>query len=216
MICPICNYQADSFDPFGMVPRLNARCPGCGALERHRLMWLYFREHTNLFMDKLRVLHFSPNKSLGKALSILPDYTTADIEPGRDLQIDMQDIPDEIGTFDVIIASHVLEHVADDRKAMRELYRILNPGGWAILQVPIIRETTFEDSAIVTPDDRLRHYGAPNHLRAYGEDYPYRLAVAGFSVILDHTDRLFDRDVIARHGLSRENIYYCTKPEVVK
>src|SRR5262249_12426105 len=77
---------------------------------------------------------------------------------------------------------HVLEHVPDDRRAMREFYRVLKPGGWAILLVPITVERTFEDPAVVDPAERLRLFGQEDHVRRYGPDYGDRLSEAGFAV----------------------------------
>src|SRR5262249_51815629 len=134
-------------------------CPRCLALERHRLLSLYLREKTNLFSDPLKVLHFAPEFCfffLFKGSSIV-DYTTVDLDsPPVEVYMDITDIiyPDD--TFDVILCYHVLEHVPDDRKAIAELYRVLKPGGWAILQSPVNAnyEKTFEDPSIVTPEER--------------------------------------------------------------
>ena len=94
----------------------------------------------------------------------------------------------------MVIANHVLEHVEDDRKCMRELYRVLTPGGWAILQVPIdySLERTYEDASIVAPEEREKHFRQKDHLRLYGRDYPQRLAEAGFEVKEDDYVRTID------------------------
>lgn len=98
--------------------------------------------------------------------------------------MDITDIrfPDDY--FDEIICNHVLEHVIDDGKAMSELYRILNPGGWAILQVPIslTLKNTYEDFSITTITGREQALGQDDHVRIYAEDYQARLAQAGFKV----------------------------------
>jgi SAM-dependent methyltransferase len=132
--------------------RLNSKCPGCGASERHRHLWLYLQNRTELFSEPLRVLHFAPEWIIQKKLRRSPnlDYVSADLDPHSALvKMDITNItyPDE--SFDVVPCSHVLEHVWDDRKAMNELQRILKPGGWAIVLVPIDykRAETFEDPA---------------------------------------------------------------------
>ena len=131
------------------------------------------------------------------------------------VKVDITDIPYEEHFFDVILCSHVLEHVQDDRKAMRELYRVLKPGGWALLQVPLQtgREKTYEDPSIVTPEERLKHFGQKDHVRIYGADYKDRLASAGFTVKVDSTVKELGQEAIARYRLNEnEDIFYCSKP----
>ena len=115
-------------------------------------------------------------------------------------QMDVMDIsyPDE--TFDVIYCSHVLEHVTDDRQAMREFHRTLKPDGWAILNVPITTEVTFEDPAIESATERERVFGQIDHVRCYGPDYVNRLARAGFSDVQIHGD--FDRSPVGNDSPS--------------
>ncbi len=165
--CPLCGKTARRFRPFGggTVVRPNARCPRCDSLERHRLIWLYLRDETDLFTpaaEPRRMLHVAPEPVLRERLAGEPliDYLSADLEPGvADVQMDITaiDFPDD--SFDVIYCSHVLEHVPDDALAMRELCRVLRPSGWAILQVPILLARTDEDPV------RHRPGGAPAPLR---------------------------------------------------
>ncbi len=129
-------------------------------------------------------------------------------------KMDITDIqhPDE--SFDIVYCSHVLEHVPDDRKAMGELYRTLRRSGWAVLNVPIVAEVTFEDFSITDPKERLRVFGHPEHVRNYGPDYKARLEAVGFQVtVYSPEDFLTPRDVV-RYGLSNGaagEIYFCTK-----
>ena len=130
---------------------------------------------------------------------------TADyLNPRRDLQLDLSDMAEiQDGEFDLLIACDVLEHVADDRRAMREIFRVLSPGGYAILTVPqqdhLVR--TFEDASIVSAGDRQRRYGQADHLRIYGDDFPDLLRAAGFEVtaIDEHS---FSADLANRHVLA--------------
>jgi SAM-dependent methyltransferase len=127
---------------------------------------------------------------------------------------DLTDVPHPDDSFDAILCSHVLEHVPDDRRAMRELRRILRPGGWAIVQVPIdyTRAGTHEDPAIESPEDREREYWQSDHLRLYGNDFPDRLREAGFDVTVDSYLRDLPEPEINRYGLiSLEDIYVCRK-----
>ena len=183
--CPCCGWHLQKLIPYGLVLRQNALCPRCGSLERHRLLWLYFRDRTNLFTDRLRLLHFAPERifeTVFKSLDNL-DYITADLySDSAMVKMDITDITYEDDSFDAIICSHVLEHIMDDRKAMREMLRVLKPGGWAIIMVPISRDVTFEDPSIVTPEDRERFFGQWDHVRFYGQDIKDRLESAGFDV----------------------------------
>ena len=111
----------------------------------------------------------------------------------------------------------VLEHIVDDQKAMTELFRVLIPGGWAILQSPIDieRNETFEDPNVTMPQDRLRVFGQSDHVRVYGRDYKDRLEKAGFSVEVDGYVRSLGADVINKYNLDEdEDIYLCTKPKL--
>ncbi len=98
--------------------------------------------------------------------------------------IDITKLSFEDNSFDVIFCNHVLEHILDDRKAMGELYRVLKPGGWSILQVPIsnLLDETYENSTITDPKEREAHFGQFDHVRIYGKDYVKRLSDIGFKV----------------------------------
>ena len=143
------------------------------------------------------------------------NYFTGDLEsPLAEYHFDLHDIPFEKNKFDVIICNHVMEHVEDDLQCMRELYRVLKPGGWAIMQVPIdySRAETFEDDSIVTPEDREKHYWQKDHVRLYGKDYPERLAQAGFNVKHDHYVQEIKKELREKFRLQDEEvIYYLSK-----
>jgi SAM-dependent methyltransferase len=213
--CPCCGGRFARFQS-GWGGSIHS-CPRCGSHERHRLLWLYLKRRTNLLSNELSVLHWAPEPGLEWNLRALPNlsYATADLDPSRAaLQLDITDIDAPSASYDVILCSHVLEHVDDDRRAMRELRRILRPGGWAILLVPIddSRDETYEDPAIVTPEERLRAYRDADHLRLYGRDFAMRLAGAGFHVTVDRWAETLPAKMIDRHVLSRnESIYVCRK-----
>ncbi|MFQ6084530.1 MAG: methyltransferase domain-containing protein [Candidatus Aminicenantia bacterium] len=131
--------------------------------------------------------------------------------------MDITDIPFPDNHFDCIICCHVLEHVPDDRKAMRELFRILKPGGWAILQSPINlnRDKTFEDPNIVSSEERERVFGQSDHVRIYGRDFKNKLEEVGFVVRVDNYVQKLGDSVIKKYGLMRnEKIYFCLKHEL--
>jgi ubiquinone/menaquinone biosynthesis C-methylase UbiE len=141
------------------------------------------------------------------------DYLAADLDSRKAMTVmDITDIQHPDGSFDVILCSHVLEHIPDDRKALSEFFRVLRPGGWAILQVPIAADTTFEDPTITDPAERQKLFGQHDHVRNYGPDYSSRLAEAGFSVSVDGFVRELDEAETERLGLMRhEDVYFCRK-----
>ena len=189
--CPVCGAKYRKFRPYGYVqPRPNALCPKCLSLERHRLLWLYLTRETDLLTAFPRTLHIAPEVCIMRHLkphfkSHPGQYVTADLEsPLADLHFDVQQIPLADGSVDVVICNHIMEHVADDRRAMRELHRVLKPGGWGIVLSPVDRdyEQTYEDDSITDPDERTRIFGQYDHRRIYGADYADRLRQAGFQV----------------------------------
>jgi SAM-dependent methyltransferase len=208
--CTLCG-RTGRFLPMGSPPRMNAACPHCGALERHRLFGLYLEHHPDLAAGKL-VLHFAPERPVAMALrAAKPElYRSADIEVGRaDVQLSLEkiDLPDE--SVELVVASHILEHV-DDKRALAELHRILMPGGRAIIMVPIIEgwDQTYENGAVTTNAERIRHFGQRDHVRMYGRDLRARIAAAGLA-LTEFTATA--RDCLA-HGLLRgEKIFIATK-----
>jgi len=172
---------------------------------------------TDLFDGKeKRVLHIAPEECLeGRLKARLGDgYVTADLlDPRAMVQMDITDIqyPDE--SFDAIYCSHVLEHVQEDRQALKEFHRVLKRGGWAIVLVPITAERTCEDCSIADPSERERVFGQEDHVRRYGPDYLYRLREAGFEVRVNRVSDLCGEDEVVRMGLTAASgaIYCCTK-----
>jgi predicted SAM-dependent methyltransferase len=134
------------------------------------------------------VLHVAPERPLQRLVSTVAniDYYSADIA-SQDVmvRVDITKIPFPDASFDVIICNHVLEHIIDDPKAMRELRRVLKTGGWAILQVPVSLklQATYEDASITTISGRETAFGQGDHVRIYAmDDYVDRLTRAGFAV----------------------------------
>lgn len=215
--CPVCNRNSRKFGKAGIIPRDDAQCMHCGALERHRLVWLYFKRKTNLFEGQpLKMLHVAPEEVFEKLLQhqLGNNYLTADLfNPRAMVKMDITDIqyPDE--SFDVIYCSHVLEHVPDDRKAMREFLRVLKPNGWAMLLVPITGEHTFEDLSITDPVERTKLFGQEDHVRNYGRDYGDRLRGAGFDVEEVHSSDFLAKEEMIRMSITTAagDIYFCKK-----
>jgi SAM-dependent methyltransferase len=162
----------------------------------------------------LRLLHIAPSDPMYAARLASQsslDYVTADLEdPSAQERWDITDIPHPESSFDAILCSHVLEHVRDDRAAMRELHRVLRPGGWALVQSPVdwARASTFEEET----DDPVAVFGQADHVRFYGRDYDDRLREAGFDVEpLPYVER-FSPEERARYGLDPvETLHVCRK-----
>ena len=215
--CPVCGKSFRRFRRYGTVPREDAECAYCGALERHRLLWLYLTNKSDLFDGKpKKMLHIAPEpwfesrfrKRLGA------NYITADLfDPRAMVRMDVTDIKYQRQSFDVIYCSHVLEHVQDDRRAMREFHRVLKANGWAILLVPITAKETFEDASIIGAKERLRVFGHEDHVRNYGPDYIDRLQDAGFKVEVTRINDFVENNDAVRMGLTSVGgeIYRCTK-----
>ena len=185
---PIDGKSFKRFLPYGYgTQRPNVLSPSTLSLERHRLLWLYLKNETGFFTKPLKVLHMAPEQcflSLFKKMKHL-DYTTADLySPIVDVKADILNLPFEENQFDIILCNHVLEHIEDDARAMKELFRVMKSGGMGIFQIPqdITRETSYEDDTIQTPEDRAKHFGQYDHVRIYGRDYFDRLRAAGFKV----------------------------------
>lgn len=209
---PIDNKSFKTFLPYGYAnQRANVLSPSTFSLERHRLLWLYLQNETNFFKDTLKVLHFAPEQAFYKKFRNQPnlDYTTTDLNsPLADVKADICNLPFENNMFDVILCNHVLEHIPNDTLAMQELYRILKPGGFAILQIPqdLNREHTFEDNTITNKKERTKIFGQYDHVRIYGRDYFNKLRSIGFTVEeVDYTTK-FTKQEIEKYNLAKNEI----------
>jgi ubiquinone/menaquinone biosynthesis C-methylase UbiE len=180
-------------------------------------MWLYLKERTDFFNARLRVLHIAPELCFIEKFRKMENlqYLTADIEsPLADVKMDVHNIPFEEKTFDVVFCNHVMEHVDDDILAMSEIYRVLNQGGWAIIQSPVYMDLpeTIEDQSVTDPKERERLFGQNDHQRKYGKDYGDRLRKAGFKVTDDNYLQTLSAEVRKRYALPAEEIiYFCEK-----
>lgn len=188
--CPVCERHFSKFLSYGsdVAHRENVLCPYDLTLERHRLMWLYLKNESNFFTaDKLHVLHIAPEQCFHGRFKKQEnlDYLTGDlVSPIADLHFDLHQIPLEDNRFDVVFCNHVLEHVDDALQCMKEMHRVMKPGGWGIMQVPLdnTRDVTYEDWSITSPEEREKHFWQKDHVRLFGNDYPQWLEKAGFTV----------------------------------
>lgn len=204
---PIDGKSYRKFLPYGYENvRENVLSPGTLSLERHRLFWLYLKNETDFFTENIKVLHFAPEQAFYKKFRKMKnlDYTTTDLNsPIADVKADICALPFKDNEFNFIICNHVLEHIPDDTKAMEEIYRVLAPGGTAILQVPYKAslDTTFEDDTITDPKERALIFGQYDHVRVYGMDYFEKLRTIGFKVeAVDYTNQ-FSKSEIEKYRL---------------
>ncbi len=201
--------------------RLNARCPVCRSRDRARLLYLYLTKKTNIFTEQVKLLHVAPEVALSaifkKTANV--DYLTADLNSEVVMvKMDITGINYPDNSFDVVICNHVLEHIVDDRKAMNEIYRVLKPGGWGILQVPMsfTLENTYEDFSVTTPSEREEVFGQSDHVRIYAIDYLDRLKEAEFQVNAFKwwTNEKEFAGSTNKFGLIQDEIvFHVTKPE---
>ncbi|MBO5275756.1 MAG: methyltransferase domain-containing protein [Alistipes sp.] len=222
--CPLCGCRRRKFLPYGYVTqRDNALCPNCLALERHRTLWLWLLRESDIGRGAMalpRLLHVAPEVALMRKFSRIyakqpADYVTADLEsPLADLHFDIQHIPLEDESFDVVICNHIMEHVEDDRLAMREILRIMRKGGWGVILSPVDlqREKTFEDDTITDEAERTRIFGQYDHRRIYGRDYAERLREAGFEVYECDYANLIPAKEKQLYALTDEPLYIVRKP----
>ncbi len=229
--CPYCKKSFRKFLPGGFdLPvlyekqiigagyRNNDVCPRCYSLDRDRLVYLFLQEKTNIFSSPLKLFHVAPEGCLRAMLSDLPNilyvpgvkYLEGYYYARQTHLLDITAIPYEDESFDVIICNHVLEHIPDDARAIRELYRVLKPGGWAVLQVPIskILETTFEDPSVTDPESRERIFGQFDHVRIYGQDYKNRLENGGFMVKTYNPTKEKWKSNLAQYAINPEEDLY--------
>ena len=201
--------------PFNV--RQNAQCPWCWSQERHRLLTLYLRQRTSVFEQPTDVLHIAPEEGVRMALKRSKTVRSVGVDldsPLADRKMDLRrlDLPDD--SFDVVICSHVLEHIQEDREAMAELYRVLRPGGFALVLVPYLEyeAATREDPTVIDPAERQRLFGQSDHVRFYGQDIVDRLASVGFDVRIERFGDTLPPEVMTRYALNRDPIFVCTKP----
>ncbi len=236
--CPICHVQLRAFkpvwrsywtfyqqyeyvySPFAMETfNMGAfSCPKCDSYDRERLTALYLERAFKDFdpRRRYRLVEFSAAHALHGAIKRYPfiEYRSADLaRPDVHDRVDITNCSYADGSVDIFLCSHVLEHIDDDRKAMRELHRILSPDGFGIVLVPLFPgiDETHEDPKIDTLELRFKYYGAGDHVRQYGKkDFVDRLTGAGFKV--DQLDvNFFGTEVFHKNGIAQNSVLYVVR-----
>lgn len=193
------------------IKRKNVLSPGTFSLERHRSMYLFLKNETPFFKQKLDVLHIAPEQCFIKKFKKLSNinYLTLDLNsPIADIQANILNLPFKKESFDVIFCNHVLEHIKNDYKAMKELYRVMKKGGFGIFQVPIKKslKKTYEDFSITESKKRTKYFGQYNHVRIYGIDYFDRLEKVGFQVFPIKYYKKLKKEIIKKYALDSYEI----------
>jgi SAM-dependent methyltransferase len=218
--CPCCRRAFADFLPQGS--RTSAKCPRCWSLERHRSLWLFLLDR-GLPRAGATVLHIAPEDALWRNLRRRDiTYIAADIAGGSrtNAQFDLTRAPLPDSSVDLLLMGHVLEHIPDEGAALHQMLRILRPDGLAVLQHPIdySKALTEENPAVTSPEERERLYGQNDHVRAYGRDFPDRIAAAGFIVEKVDFPSELPNGLAHRYGLFENNpsrflngdIYVCS------
>lgn len=212
--CPLCGWTGLQFHPHGIPSkrRYDSRCPKCGSLERHRLGYMALRD--DLAVGKQTTLHVAPEPCVEKWLrSVSSEYLSIDLDQPAMVQMDLTAMTLPDNSYSLVWCSNVLEHIPDDRAAMREMHRVCRPGGIVVIQVPVWRQQTHEDWNITSKADRLEHFYQDDHVRLYGVDIADRLASVGFTVEVRRAQD-FKPPLVTRHALqflSTNDVFVCRK-----
>lgn len=189
-------------------------CPICGSLDRERLIVSYLEQSKILESSEVSMLQIAPSKAMEEYL--FANYPNLNYASGDlymedvTFQLDLQDmsmISDE--SYDIWICSHVLEHVPDDRKALKELYRILKKNGTGILLVPLDLNVVETDEEVgCSEEENWRRFGQGDHVRKYAkQDFIKRIADSGFSLECLGKE-FFGAKLFKDNGFSETSILY--------
>lgn len=239
--CPLCDRSYSTFfeggfdlpvieklQIIGAGKRKHAICPGCASNDRDRLLHFVLTNNKLGLLPAYAILHIAPEPALADWLSEFQRKNKSDYIKGvkyhegffygNDIElIDLLSLKYSDEQFDLLICNHVLEHISEDRVAMKEIFRVLKPGGNAILQVPWspLLDVTFEDETKQSPAEREEFFGQFDHVRVYGKDYPDRLRSVGFDLRILTTKTLEISDqLISKHGLNaKEVVFIASKPK---
>ena len=208
--CPCCGWRGSHFMPFLATGYIvfETQCPSCTSAPRHRAHRLFYENRLHFSQREGKLLYFAPEHNLVYFKANLKlEVKTSNYPDGEaDYHIDMLDIPFADGQWDYIVCHRVVEHVSDDRRGMMELCRVLKPGGFAVISVPL-------DSDV----EKTIEYGKPNpleneHYYYYGKDFITRIPDC-FEV---DAYRFSDTFTAAEHtelALIDDYIFVCRKPD---
>jgi SAM-dependent methyltransferase len=215
--CPICSKEIAFFLPAGEKRRA-IHCPFCSSFPRHRAMWLYL-QNNDLLQSGIKILHVSPEPSMFNIMSKMQNYTAIDkfasgyAYPKSVLQMDVEQLEFDNDCFDLIICSHVLEHVDDDIAAIKEMGRVVKKDGKILIMIPIEKdlEVTFEDKSIISPKERLKHFGQSDHVRLYGMDFAKRIEQTELNCEMISTREFVNESDYIKYGIDDDFIFVLTR-----
>lgn len=215
LFCPACGSRSEEFAP-GPDGRLDARCPVCQSLERHRFL-AYLLAGMVRSLSAGPVLDLAPQTQIRRILegvAATHPYVGMDrFEPERSIDLlgDITRMPFRSRSFTLIVCYHVLEHVPDDRTAMRELRRVLTRDGVALVQVPHRPTAPTDEDPSAPPAERIQRFGQADHVRYYGRDFEERLAEAGLHAWIVRPADALDDEAVRAMGLNpTETVWACT------
>lgn len=225
--CEICNSKVERFLPFGYKEHNtdhtveyniigsdteNFSCPNCYSHDRERHIFKFFDKldmWDKNIIDK-KILHIAPERHIQEKIRQMntEEYICGDLYPTSDtiVRVDITDIQYNDNYFDFILCNHVLEHVPNDIKAIKELYRVLKSGGYAILQTPYSQmiSNSFENIEINTKELRRKYYGQSDHVRIYGQDLFEKIKLAGFKLKIVKSEELFNSEEARIYGFNNK------------
>ncbi len=210
----------EKYQVIGSGIRENCLCPRCYSIDRERLIYLYLSKKTNIFSDNINLLHIAPRQSLRKIFKNSQNisyyqgdkYEEGYHYPKDVIELDITELNFKDNYFDAIICNHVLEHIPNDYQAIKELYRVLKPTGYAILQVPIsLKLNETYEVKTNTAEERRQLFGQSDHYRIYAKDFADRLQSCKFNVSIFYPTDI-DRNIdIVKFGLNKSEYLIVAK-----
>ncbi len=227
--CPFCGghfntFYSAGFD-FEVIKQLkivsagkrdNVRCPRCNSSDRERMIYLYLKDNTDYFTKKCNVLHIAPEKNLQRVFKGIKNIKHISVDlasPLADKKMDILNLQFSDNYFDLVVCSHVLEHIMDDVTAMKELFRVCKTGGMTIILVPIALQLTktLEDEEVLTETDREKVFGQSDHVRVYAMDIVERLDAAGFVVEALQFSESIGEQKIKKYSIDENEIIFLSR-----
>jgi SAM-dependent methyltransferase len=197
--------------------RPGATCPRCGSLERHRFLSLLLGSLAPELRDLDTVVEIAPSRQSKALLDRVEAQRRISLDAGYDARaVDalacLTRLPLRDGSVDLLVCYHVLEHVPDDRAAMREIARVLSPRGIALLEVPIKVGVATEEDPSAPPEERRRRFGQADHVRWYGDDFDARLADAGLASVRVTPPALVGESAVQWFHLMAHEVVWVARP----
>lgn len=214
--CPVCGKWATAFRP-DAKGNPNRGCPNCRSLERHRFLALLLSALVNKANAEV-VLDIAPTTVLAALIDrLVPRRVGIDLDPGADgrtvsCRASLTHLPFPDGSIDLALCSHILEHIPDDLAGMRELARVLAPGGIGVVAVPQRRGRPTEEDPSASPAERVRRFGQADHVRYYGDDFASRLRANGLADEAITPEQLLSASVVRTCALMPNETFWLVRP----